>query len=324
MIGVVGLSILIFSFTRMFPKLEKIADYKTGGFLREHVNVSTLIIMILYILILYFVAVPILQLILPTLKSLIGVLFVNFLVVFCLLGVLLLIIIPRGLKLPKKESFSKFSKTTGLSIIRPVWRNLLIGFGSIAIYSLSTVLLGSLLGSYTFDPSTLFSPPGIGYNPEIGFYLRFGWFAFIFMLRPGIMEEVAFRGIILNLQLKKYSKETSMVLNGILFGLFHFINLIEGVNLYYVLIQVVFTSCLGIALSYMYIKTRSLIPCIITHYLIDALGAFLLNTEFTSLALRTLFLIFGIGILPMVFIILLVSLVAAKKPEGLFETDQIL
>ncbi|MFX1321915.1 MAG: hypothetical protein ACFFAQ_09750, partial [Promethearchaeota archaeon] len=38
-IGVSGLSILVFVFTRMFPKLEKVGEYITGGFLREHVNV---------------------------------------------------------------------------------------------------------------------------------------------------------------------------------------------------------------------------------------------------------------------------------------------
>ncbi|GAG89897.1 unnamed protein product, partial [marine sediment metagenome] len=46
-IGITSLSILIFCFTRMFPKVEKMAVYKTGGFLREHVNVGTLVILIL-------------------------------------------------------------------------------------------------------------------------------------------------------------------------------------------------------------------------------------------------------------------------------------
>ena len=47
-IGLLGLSIVIFSFVRMFPKAEKMAEYKTGGFLRKHVNVATLVLLILY------------------------------------------------------------------------------------------------------------------------------------------------------------------------------------------------------------------------------------------------------------------------------------
>ncbi|MFW9865627.1 MAG: type II CAAX prenyl endopeptidase Rce1 family protein [Candidatus Thorarchaeota archaeon] len=315
LIGVAGLSILIFSFTRMFPKLKKIADYKTGGFLREHVNISTLVIIILYALMLYFVAIPILLLIIPTLNSLLGILFVNFLVVFGVLGVLLLIIIPRGLKLPKKENFRNFIKTIGLSEIRPIWRNLLIGLGSVAVYGLSVILFGSLLGTFVFDLNTLFRPPS---------YYTFGWFAFIFMLRPGIWEEVTFRGVILNLQLKRYSNETSMVLNGVIFGLFHFINLIEVPNIYITSIQVIFACCIGIALANMYIKTGSLIPCIITHYLINALGAFLLNISFSSLTFTTLFYLIGMSIVPMILIIILVNLVAKKRPKRLIETRQIL
>jgi predicted permease len=44
-LGVIGLlcfTLIVFIFNRMFPKVEKLAEYKTGGFLREHVNVSTL------------------------------------------------------------------------------------------------------------------------------------------------------------------------------------------------------------------------------------------------------------------------------------------
>ena len=37
----------------MFPKVEKMAVYKTGGFLREHVNVGTLVILILSFIIMF-------------------------------------------------------------------------------------------------------------------------------------------------------------------------------------------------------------------------------------------------------------------------------
>jgi predicted permease len=47
-IGIGSMVSLIFTFTRMFPKFEKMAEYKTGGFIREHVNVGTLVLLILF------------------------------------------------------------------------------------------------------------------------------------------------------------------------------------------------------------------------------------------------------------------------------------
>ena len=60
-----------------------------------------------------------------------------------------------------------------------------------------------LLGIYEFMPDLLFSPP----NPFLPGFLSFGWFRLVYMLRPGIWEEVAFRGVILNLQKKRLNAQ---------------------------------------------------------------------------------------------------------------------
>lgn len=311
-IGLLGLALMIFIFDRMFPKAEKVSEYKTGGFLREHVNVATLVLLILYFVFLFlipnFIIVPILFLLgLP-------VIWINFILFIASVGLLILlwqIIVPFGLKLPNdKENFVEHSRSIGLSNIKPLWRNLVLGFGAIVMYGFSTVLLGEIFGDYFFIENL--------------FLIGINWFLFVFALVPGIWEEISFRGIIFNLESKKYRTTTVVLLNGIIFGLFHITNIL-GQNLTMTLIQVYYASCLGISFAYMYSKTRSLLPCILTHYLIDSLGQiFLTNTLlFPTITIDTnlvLFLILGVGVLPMILQIIMVKLIVNKKREYIKRT----
>lgn len=312
-IGLIGLILLIYTFTKMFPKEKKIPDYLTGGYLREHVIFAILALLVLYFYFMYLAS-PILTFLNPILKNLsfIGYLFAIFFIDFGLLFILLLVVVPIGLKLPKKESFSQFSQTIGLSKVKPLWRNLLLAIGSLVILGLSTALFASLLGRWVFDPEVVFSRPSISTG--------FGWFLFVLMLRPGIWEEIAFRGVILNLQLKKFSQKSSVIINGVLFGSFHYINLLGNPDLYFVSMQVIYASCLGISFAYMYTRTKSLLPCMVAHYLIDSVGQIFINPSILSITNLTIYLIFGIGVVPMILIMFLTYLLSLnKRQEVLFK-----
>ncbi len=147
-IGLLGLTLMIFIFTRMFPKVEKMAEYKTGGFLREHVNIGTTSLMIL-IFCFGLLVIPIEFLLLPVILTLsfLEVMFLEFALSFGLYALLLLVVVPRGLKLPRKESFKAFSRTIGLSTVKPLWRNIFLGVISIVIFGLSLILVGNLFGT---------------------------------------------------------------------------------------------------------------------------------------------------------------------------------
>ncbi len=299
-IGIIGLSILVFIISRMFPKIEKVAEYKTGGFLREHVNVATAVLLILYTIFLLLPGI-IFSLIIPLFANL-PIIAINFLYFFMNVGFLVLlwqIIVPFRLKLPNgKENFREHSRSIGLSRVKPLSRNLLIGIGSIIIFGFSAILFGILLGKYYFIPETLFG----GYN----------WLIFVFAFLPGIWEEIAFRGVILNLQLQKYTKYTVVFLNGILFGLYHFVNMLLGQEFVPTLFQVFYATFLGFSFTYMYIKTRSLLPSIIVHYLLDSLGLLFQTVVFEKGVYEALFIIFGLTIIPSILMILLTKLIAKR------------
>jgi len=95
-IGIIALATLLFVFTRMFPKVEKIKDYITGGFLREHVNIGTASLMLL-IFCFGLLVIPIEFLLLPVILTLsfLEVMFLEFALSFGLYALLLLVVEER-------------------------------------------------------------------------------------------------------------------------------------------------------------------------------------------------------------------------------------
>jgi membrane protease YdiL (CAAX protease family) len=310
-VGLTGLSILIFIFTRMFPKEEKIADYLTGGFLREHVNVGTLVLLVLFF-IWSFIFLPIgwLILLFTSNLSFASIIFIDFLLNFASFALLWLVAVPIGLKLPRKESFREFTHTIGLSRNDHTLRNILLVIGFICVDFLFLILLTFVLGDLNFNHWYIRNP-----TP-----LNLGWFLFITMLIPGIWEEIAFRGVILNLQLRKFSKITTVIANGVIFGIFHLVNLVYGADLYNTLLQVIYASCLGIGLAYLYVNTRNLLPCILIHYLLNSVGQIFYGGIFPNLFIDSVFVIFGVGVLPMLILIFLVKIFVNNEKNKIYSS----
>ena len=77
---------------------------------------------------------------------------------------------------------------------------------------------------------------------------------------PGVVEEIMFRGIILT-NLKPYGKGMAIVCSALLFGLMH----MNPAQFFY-------TTVMGLALGYIYVKTNSIWLCMIIHFSNNALG----------------------------------------------------
>lgn len=230
---------------------------------------------------------------------------IEFVFVFVSLAILLLVLVPLGLYLPNgKESLKDYAKSIRLNQISPWKRNVLLGAGFAAIFCMFTLIFGLLSGEYIFDLNVIFGWSESD-NP--------GVFGFISMLNPGIWEEVAFRGIILTLLFKKYSRKKAIIIDGVIFGSAHLFNILSGANIMDTVIQMLYATCLGFSFAYMYIRTESLIPGILAHYLIDAVNPLFLNVILENTLLVLIYMIIFVLILPNVVIIRLVKTVMDRE-----------
>ena len=103
------------------------------------------------------------------------------------------------------------------------------------------------------------------------------------MLCVGFLEELIFRGLLFNAMLKN-GKNSAIIVSSVTFGVGHIINLINGsgAELLPNLLQVVYAIAVGFMFMMIYYRTKSLLPCIITHGVFNALSAFANDTGLTS------------------------------------------
>lgn len=114
------------------------------------------------------------------------------------------------------------------------------------------------------------------------------WFIVILALVPGIWEELAFRGLMLTNLQQRYHRWVAIVVTGVLFGLMHLIDLISG-EPSLVVFRVIMTTTLGIAWGYVTVKTGSVLPAMILHYLINVLIELMLEPELGDTASAAIF-----------------------------------
>lgn len=125
---------------------------------------------------------------------------------------------------------------------------------------------------------------------------------------PALVEEFAFRGIILG-SLRKYSDSLAVLVSGVIFGLMH------G-NF----AQIPFAIVVGLVLGYVAVKTNSLLPGIIIHFLNNALSVTLslLSTN-TNLPVYAINLI-EIGIMLVIGVLGIISFfILSTKHHGFFK-----
>ena len=95
------------------------------------------------------------------------------------------------------------------------------------------------------------------------------------MFCVGFLEEVIFRGLLFE-AMRKDSERAATIVCAVTFGIGHIINLINGsgAQLLPNLLQVVYATAAGFMFVMLYRKTGSLLVCIISHGLFNALSAF--------------------------------------------------
>ena len=85
----------------------------------------------------------------------------------------------------------------------------------------------------------------------------------------GFIEEILFRGFLFKALLEK-GTTCAIAISSCAFGFVHLINLTGGADIAVTLMQVVGCSAFGFACAVFIYKTKNILPCIITHGLINA------------------------------------------------------
>lgn len=178
----------------------------------------------------------------------------------------LFIIVPFFMKLPNgRTTFRKYLDNIRLTHFRPFIPLVLLGF------SCSLIML-LLLSANSFIYRLMEDMPlGLRFVQsaiKIKAVLRPGTRVWIDSF-PSIFEEVFWRGVFLVLFMRKYTAKKSIFITALGFGLLHLINLLFGVEFTFVLKQVLMGCIMGIFYGYLVLKSNSLMPAMIFHYLVN-------------------------------------------------------
>jgi len=108
------------------------------------------------------------------------------------------------------------------------------------------------------------------------------------MINVGFTEEIIFRGFLFRMMAKS-SINSAVIVSAVTFGMGHIVNLLNGAELIPTLMQVGYATATGYLFVIIFHKSKSLVPCIITHCLVNSLSIF--NIENTlSLYVAPVFL----------------------------------
>ena len=243
------------------------------------------------------VAAGVLSLLIPSIDQNINQI-IQIIVTFMFWCSLVFLLVPFVYKLPKEyDTFGDYLEGIHLTNFRPFSRIL---FYTVSCYFIFVIfqLIGSLIyGQYIFDTSRILPPQSF----------------MLLNINAGLFEEIMFRGIILTVLLAHYSDKKSVWISAVFFGVVHYANLLREFNYEYFIFttaQVIWAIGLGLLWGYLVIKTNSLIPGIILHYLSNALDSLWLFLPNISIEIRVLYILLFAKFIPIILSLLWIRFIS--------------
>ena len=102
--------------------------------------------------------------------------------------------------------------------------------------------------------------------PETALYV-------VSMIGVGILEEVIFRGFLFK-ALCRENVKWAVVVSSLTFGIGHVVNLLNGADLLPTLLQICYATAAGFLFTVIFLRSGNLLPCIVTHSVINSLSVF--------------------------------------------------
>ena len=111
------------------------------------------------------------------------------------------------------------------------------------------------------------------------------------MINIGFLEEIIFRGFLFN-SLKKDNINLAIIVSSLTFGVGHIMNIFFGAEIISTLIQMCYATSVGYLFVIIFHKSKSLLPCIITHMLVNTTSIFANESNYNIPLLLTIIPIF--------------------------------
>lgn len=124
-----------------------------------------------------------------------------------------------------------------------------------------------------FIPLMIISSVNLWNGINITTSLKQTIFYILTMINIGFIEEIIFRGFLFKMMEKDGTKKAILV-SSITFGIGHIVNLLNGGDLIPTLIQISYAISLGYLFVTIFYHSKSLVPCIITHIMLNTLAIF--------------------------------------------------
>ncbi len=126
-----------------------------------------------------------------------------------------------------------------------------------------------------YIPLALLATMNIWYGFALNMSLLESLLYVLSMLLVGFLEEIIFRGFLF-VEMAKDNVKAAIVVSSVTFGIGHIVNLFNGsgADLFSNMLQVIYAIAAGFLFTIIFLKTKSLWPCIITHSVLNASSAF--------------------------------------------------
>jgi membrane protease YdiL (CAAX protease family) len=106
-------------------------------------------------------------------------------------------------------------------------------------------------------------------------------FHIISMINVGFIEEIIFRGFLFKMMAQNGIR-SAVIVSALTFGVGHIVNLFNGADVIPTLLQICYAAAIGFLFVIIFLKSGSLIPCIITHCAVNSLSIFSVENETLS------------------------------------------
>lgn len=116
------------------------------------------------------------------------------------------------------------------------------------------------------------------------------------MLCVGFIEEIIFRGFLFK-AMEKDNVKSAIIVSSLTFGIGHIINLLMGASLLPSICQVLYAIAIGFLFVTIFYRGKTLLPCIITHSLVNSASVFLNNeamTDINTIIVSTVIIFVGV------------------------------